>query len=62
MQMLPYLSQGVTEWFEEYENGVNNILWSLQSSALNPGKHQWEFLEAHVDPISYKDTLCWLVL
>ena len=27
---------GVTEWFDEYENEANYVLWSSQSPDLNP--------------------------
>ena len=30
---------GVTEWFDEYENGVNHMLWPLQSLNLSPIEH-----------------------
>lgn len=29
-------TQGVTEWFKEYENNVSDMLWPLQSSAEHP--------------------------
>ncbi len=28
-------ARGVTEWFDVYENDVNNLLWPLQSPDLN---------------------------
>ncbi len=30
---------GVTEWFDENENDVNHMLWSVQSPDLNPVEH-----------------------
>uniref|UniRef100_A0A3B4TXD6 Uncharacterized protein n=1 Tax=Seriola dumerili TaxID=41447 RepID=A0A3B4TXD6_SERDU len=29
---------GVTEWFDEYENNVNHMLWPSESPDLNPEK------------------------
>ena len=29
-------AQGVTEWFDEYENYANHMLWPFQSPDLNP--------------------------
>ena len=33
-------AQGVTEWFDEYENDMGPVLWPLLSSDLT--EHLWE--------------------
>lgn len=32
-------AQGVIEWFDEYENNANYMLWPSQSQSLNPAEH-----------------------
>ncbi len=34
--MLPQWHEGATEWFDEYENDVNHVLWPSQSPDLSP--------------------------
>lgn len=30
------LTQGVNEWFDEYKNDMNHMLWPSQSPRFNP--------------------------
>lgn len=41
-------AQDFTEWFDEYENDANHILWVSQTPDLNPTEHLQEFLDQHV--------------
>ena len=38
----------LSEWFDEYENDVNHMLWYLQTPDLNPTDNQIEILEESV--------------
>uniref|UniRef100_A0A3B4YAJ7 Tc1-like transposase DDE domain-containing protein n=1 Tax=Seriola lalandi dorsalis TaxID=1841481 RepID=A0A3B4YAJ7_SERLL len=41
-------ARGVTEWFDEYENNVNHMLWPPESPDLNPVNHLCQILDQHV--------------
>lgn len=48
MQFLPYRARGVTEWFDDYDNDVNYMLYLLQSQDLYSFEHLCEILDRHI--------------
>lgn len=52
MQTPPYRTRTVTEWFEEYENGVDRIFWYIQSRNVNPAEQLQEILDKGVQQSS----------